>query len=54
MSYSFLDVVNRNSLRIPHYANDYDDDDDDPNAADISSGSTSSNNHRTRPRISRL
>jgi len=46
---SASDVSNRNSLRIPSY-----DDDADPNAADVSSGSTSSTNVRTIPRISRL
>ncbi len=51
IKYLFLDSSARSSsLQIPHYEND----DGDPNAADISSGSTSSTNHRFFPRVSRL
>ena len=45
-----LDVSDGSSLQIPHYGND----DDDPNGGDVSSGSTSSANLRSHPRISRL
>lgn len=48
--YSLIDSSVRSSLQIPHY----EDDDGDPNAADISSGSTSSTNFRSFPRVSRL
>lgn len=50
MKISSIDSSVRSSLQIPHY----EDDDGDPNAADISSGSTSSTNFRSFPRVSRL